>query len=186
MWTEWKTKPFLTHSPHSSALSILPGCEKFPSALGESPHAARAGAWFRAMRRGMGLALKRRRRVISSRTMLKKFTGVLARLLLAAALVCALAAAGLAAPRGARANSCPLMNRTHACCKKARNRAAEAPRLLPVRPCCVTNSPQPAPAGTGYNARPAPGAATDPRPAVNAVEPAHVTPHTRAYAPVFS
>ncbi len=118
--------------------------------------------------------------------MLKDFKGVLTRLLLAASLVCALAAAGLAAPRGARANACPLMNRAHACCKKARNRAADAPRLAPSRLCCVTNSPQPAPAGTSYNARPAPGAATDPRPAVNAFEHAHVTTTPRAHAPVFS
>jgi hypothetical protein len=116
--------------------------------------------------------------------MLKKFTGRLARLLLAAALVCASAAVGLAAPRGARSGACPLMNRTHACCKRARG-AAEAPRLLPVRLCCVTNPPQPAPAGTSHNAPPAPGAATDPRPAPTAVEPAHVTLHA-AHTPVFS
>lgn len=118
--------------------------------------------------------------------MLKDFTRVLTRVLLAGSLVCALAAAGLAAPRGARANACPLMNRTHACCKKARNRAAEAPRLAPARLCCVANLPQPAPAGTSYNAPPAPGAATDPRPAASAFEHAHVATHPRAYAPVFS
>lgn len=117
--------------------------------------------------------------------MLKNRTCVMSRLLLAAALICALATVGLAAPRGARANACPLMSRAHACCKKAR-RAADVPRLAPVRLCCVTNTPQPAPAGTSYNARPAPGAATDPRPAVTAVEPAHCAAHARAYAPVFS
>ena len=116
--------------------------------------------------------------------MLKKFTGVLARLLLAAALVCALAAAGVAAPRGGNAVSCP-MSRAHACCKRAR-KGAEAPRLLAVRPCCVTNTPQPAPAGASYNARPAPGVATDPRPAASTVPPAHVALHARAYAPTFS
>ena len=118
--------------------------------------------------------------------MLKKFTGVLSRLLPAASLVCALAAAGVAAPRGARADACPLMNRTHACCKKARHRAADAPRLLPVRLCCVTNSPQPAPAGASYNAQPAPGAATDPRPAATTAAPSHVALRARAYAPAFS
>jgi hypothetical protein len=117
--------------------------------------------------------------------MLKNFTGRLVRLLLAAVLVCASAAVGLAAPRGVSSRACPLMNRTHACCKKAR-RAAEAPRLLPVRLCCVTDSPQPAPAGASYNAPPAPGAATDPRPATTAVEPAHVTLRARTRAPVFS
>jgi hypothetical protein len=117
--------------------------------------------------------------------MLKKFTGVLARLLAAAALVCALAAAGVAAPRVGRANACPL-SRTHACCKKAR-KSAEAPRLLPVvRPCCVTNTPQPAPAGTSYNLQSAPGAATDPRPAADVFEPAHAPQHARAFAPTFS
>jgi hypothetical protein len=116
--------------------------------------------------------------------MLKDFTGVLARLLLAAALVCATAAAGLAAPRGARANACP-MSRTHACCKKAR-RAADAPRLVPVRLCCVTDSPQPAPVGASYTVQPAPGAASDPRPAATASAPAHAPLHARAYAPTFS
>lgn len=116
--------------------------------------------------------------------MLKDFTGVLARLLLAAALVCATAAAGLAAPRGARANACP-MSRTHACCKKAR-RAADAPRLVPVRLCCVTDSPQPAPAGTSYTVQPAPGAASDPRPAATTAAPAHAPLPARAYAPTFS
>ena len=117
--------------------------------------------------------------------MLKKFTGVLARLLLAAALVCAWAAAGVAAPRGGRTNACPLMARTHACCKRAR-RKAEAPRLLPVRPCCVTNTPQPAPAGTRYNVRPAPGAATAPRPAAGAPTPEHAPLQARAHARTFS
>jgi len=116
--------------------------------------------------------------------MLKDFKGVLARLLLAAALVCASAVAGVAAPRGGRANACPL-SRLHDCCKKSRN-AADAPRLAPVRLCCVTNLPQPAPAGTSYNAQPAPAAASDPRPAAATVAPAHAPLHARAYAPVFS
>jgi hypothetical protein len=116
--------------------------------------------------------------------MLKDFKGGLARLLLAAALVCASAAAGVAAPRGGRANACPL-SRLHDCCKKAR-RAADAPRLAPVRLCCITNLPQPAPAGTSYNAQPAPGAAGDPRPAASTVAPAHAPLHARAHAPVFS
>ncbi|MET0646700.1 MAG: hypothetical protein ABW208_08755 [Pyrinomonadaceae bacterium] len=117
--------------------------------------------------------------------MLKDFTGVLTRVLLAAAIVCATAAAGLAAPRGARANACP-MSRTHACCKKARRKAADAPRLTPSRLCCVTNAPQPAPAGASYTVHPAPGAASDPRPAASAVEPAHAPLHARAYAQTFS
>jgi hypothetical protein len=116
--------------------------------------------------------------------MLKNFTGVLARLLPAAALLCASAAVGLAAPRGVRSKACP-MSRQHDCCKR-RNRAADAPRLAPVRLCCVTNSPQPAPAGTSYNARSAPGAATGPRPAAASAEPAHATLHARAHAPTFS
>ena len=116
--------------------------------------------------------------------MLKDFTGGSARLLLAAALVCATAAVGLAAPRGGRANSCP-MSRKHSCCKKAR-KSSNAPRLLPVRPCCVADTPQPAPAGTNYSVRPADGAATDPRPAAAMAAHAHVTPHARSYAPVFS
>ena len=115
----------------------------------------------------------------------KDFKGGLARLLLAAALVCASAAVGVAAPRGVRSKACPLMSRAHACCKRAR-KGAEAPRLAPVRLCCVTNPPQPAPAGASYNAPPAPGAATDPRPAAAAVEPAHAAPHARAHAPAFS
>ena len=118
--------------------------------------------------------------------MLKDFTGGLARLLLAATLVCASAAVGLAAPRGRGANACPLMSRAHACCKRAVRKSAEAPRLVPMRLCCVTDSPQPAPAGTSYNAQPAPGAATDPRPAATTVAPAHVILHARAYAPTFS
>lgn len=112
------------------------------------------------------------------------FKGVLARLLLAAALACASAAAGLAAPRGAGTGACP-MSRTHDCCKRAR-RNADAPRLVPVRLCCVTNTPQPAPAGMTYNVRPAPGAATDPRPAVTAAAPAHAPRHARSSAPTFS
>jgi hypothetical protein len=117
--------------------------------------------------------------------MLKDFKGVLARLLLAAALVCASAAVGLAAPRGMGNAACPLMSRAHPCCKSARG-GAESPRLLPVRLCCVTDAPQPAPAGTSYNAQPAPGAATDPRPAAATPAPAHVARHARAYAPTFS
>ena len=117
--------------------------------------------------------------------MLKDFKGVLARLLLAAALVCATAAAGLAAPRGTRMAGCP-MSRKHACCKRARKKSADAPRLLPSRLCCVTNTPQPAPAGTTYNVQPAPGAATDPRPAANEAAPAHVTLRAHAHAPTFS
>jgi len=117
--------------------------------------------------------------------MLKGFTGGLARLLLAAALVCASAAVGLAAPARRGNPACPLMSRAHACCKRAR-KAAEYPRLLPVRLCCVTDAPQPAPAGTSYNAQPAPGAATDPRPAAATLAPAHVALHARASAPTFS
>jgi hypothetical protein len=116
--------------------------------------------------------------------MLKNFKGVLARLLLAAALACASAAAGLAAPRAGGASACP-MSRMHDCCKRARM-AADVPRLLPVGLCCVTKIPQPAPAGTSYNAQPAPGAATDPRPAVKVAAPAHVTPHALACVPTFS
>jgi hypothetical protein len=117
--------------------------------------------------------------------MLKGFTGGLARLLLAAALVCASAAVGLAAPRGG-ANACPLMSRMHACCKKALGRAADSARLLPARLCCVADTPQPAPASTTYNAQPAPGAANGPRPAATDVEPAHAALHARDYAPTFS
>ncbi|HWS87374.1 MAG TPA: hypothetical protein VN282_10435, partial [Pyrinomonadaceae bacterium] len=117
--------------------------------------------------------------------MLKGFTGGLARLLLAAALVCASAAVGLAAPARRGNPACPLMSRAHACCKRAR-KAAEYPRLLPVRLCCVTDAPQPAPAGTSHNARPAPGVATDPHTAFAAPAPAHVALHARAYAPTFS
>ncbi|MFL6333750.1 MAG: hypothetical protein ACJ754_10610 [Pyrinomonadaceae bacterium] len=116
--------------------------------------------------------------------MLKNFKGVLARLLLAAALGCASAAVGLAAPRVGGANACP-MSRMHDCCKRARM-AADAPRLLPFGLCCVTKTPQPAPAGTRYSAQPAPGAATDPRPAVKVAAPAHVTLHARACAQTFS
>jgi hypothetical protein len=116
--------------------------------------------------------------------MLKDFKGVLARLLLAAALVCASAAAGIAAPRGGRANACPL-SRLHDCCKKART-AADAPRLAPERLCCITNLPQPAPAGTSYNAQPAPGTASDPRSAASITTPAPAPLHARAYAPVFN
>jgi hypothetical protein len=108
-----------------------------------------------------------------------------ARLLLAAALVCATAAVGLAAPRGRGADSCP-MSRKHSCCKRARKKGADAPRLLPSRLCCVANTPQPAPAGTAYNVRPAPGAATDPRPAAGWAAPARVTLHAVTHAPTFS
>jgi hypothetical protein len=116
--------------------------------------------------------------------MLKDFKGVLMRLLLAAALVCASAAAGIAAPRGVRTNACPL-SRMHDCCKKARA-VADATRLAPVRLCCITNLPQPAPAGTSYNAQSAPGAASDPRPAASIAAPAHAPLHARAYAPTYS
>lgn len=117
--------------------------------------------------------------------MLKNLKGVLTRLLLAATVVCASAAVGLAAPRGGRANACPLMSRAHACCKKARQ-VSDAPRLLPSRLCCVTNTPQPAPAGTTYNAQQAPGAATGPRPSATTTAPAHVALQASAHAPVFS
>jgi hypothetical protein len=118
--------------------------------------------------------------------MLKNFKGVLARLLLAAAVLCASAAAGLAAPRGPGAKACPLMKRSHACCKRARNRAAESARLAPARLCCVTNTPRPAPAGTTYSVQPAPGAATDPRASSVEVEPAQAAVRARDYAPAFS
>ena len=117
--------------------------------------------------------------------MLKDLKGGLARLLLAVSLVCASAAVGLAAPARRGKAACPLMSRTHACCKRAR-KGAESPRLLPARLCCVTDTPQPAPAGTNYSVRPADGAATDPRPAAATAAHAHVTPHARSYAPVFS
>ena len=117
--------------------------------------------------------------------MLKDFKGGLARLLLAAALVCATAAVGLAAPRGAGVGSCP-MSRKHSCCKRARRKSADAPRLVPLRLCCVANTPQPAPAGTTYSVQPAPGAATDPRPAAAEAAPAHVTLRALTQAPVFS
>ena len=116
----------------------------------------------------------------------KNLKVVLARLLLAAAVLCASAAAGLAAPRGPGANACPLMKRSHACCKKARNRAAESARIMPSRLCCVTNTPQPAPAGTTYRVQPAPGAAADPRPSSVGVGPAHAAVRARDYAPAFS
>jgi hypothetical protein len=114
----------------------------------------------------------------------KDFKGGLARLLLAAALVCATAAVGLAAPRGRNANSCP-MSRKHSCCKKAR-KSANAPRLLPVRLCCVADTPQPARAGTTCNVQPAPGAAAGPRPAAEAPAPARVTLRALTHAPTFS
>lgn len=117
--------------------------------------------------------------------MLKDVKGTLARLLLAAAVACASAAVGLAAPRGP-VNACPMMAGAHACCKKARRRAADSSRLLPSMPCCVTNTPQPAPAGTNYNVRPAPGAATDARPSSATPAPAHVAAHARDRAPLFS
>ncbi|MDT5268582.1 MAG: hypothetical protein QOH49_768 [Acidobacteriota bacterium] len=116
--------------------------------------------------------------------MRKDFTGVLARLLLAATLLCASAAAGIAAPRGGGANACPL-SRLHDCCKKMR-RVADAPRLAPVQLCCITDLPQPAPAGTSYNAPPAPGAASDPRTATSTATPAHAPLHAHAHAPTFS
>lgn len=116
--------------------------------------------------------------------MLKDFTGVLARLLLAAVLFCASATAGVAAPRRGGAVSCPL-SRLHDCCKKMR-RGADAPHLAPVQLCCITNLPQPAPAGTSYNAPPAPDAASDPRPAAVTATPTHAPLHARAYAPTFS
>ncbi|MBV9923458.1 MAG: hypothetical protein JOZ96_00350 [Acidobacteria bacterium] len=117
--------------------------------------------------------------------MLKNLRGVLARLLLAAALVCASAAFSLAVPRAGGAGSCA-MSRMHDCCERSARKAAEAPRLLPVRLCCVTNTPQPAPAGTNYNSQPAPGAATEPRPAAAAAAPAHVTPRAPTQPPAFS
>jgi hypothetical protein len=117
--------------------------------------------------------------------MLKSFKGVLARLLLAAALVCASAAAGIAAPRAGRSDACPMMSRLHDCCKKAR-RAADASRLAPMRLCCLANLPQPAPAGTSYNVQTTHGAASDLRPPATAAAPTHAPLHARAYAPTFS
>jgi hypothetical protein len=115
--------------------------------------------------------------------MLTRFTKALTRLLPAAALLCTLLGVGVAAPRGG-APECPMMSRTHACCKKARP-SRDARVVAPAPLCCVVNFPQPAPTGTGYTARSSPGAASDPRPPAAPPAPAPTAEHARQYAPPF-
>lgn len=115
--------------------------------------------------------------------MLGRLTKVVTRLVLAATLVGATAAASLASPRGARAE-CP-MSRAHGCCKKARRGGRPTSAAPAARLCCVANFPQPAPAGGNFTLRPSHGTASTPRPPAT---PAPIRPaaeQARAYAPPF-
>ncbi|HEX8286296.1 MAG TPA: hypothetical protein VF588_23240 [Pyrinomonadaceae bacterium] len=115
--------------------------------------------------------------------MLGRLTQTLTRLTLAATLLGASAGASLAAPGGGRAE-CP-MSRSHACCKKARRGARPASAAPAARLCCVTNYPQPAPAGSNFALRQSPGTATDPRPAASVLPAAPAVTRARAYSPPF-
>jgi hypothetical protein len=107
----------------------------------------------------------------------------LTRLLLAATLLGTTAGAGLAAPRGGRAE-CPL-SRMHGCCKKARQKG-RAPGVAPApRLCCVVDCPQSAPTGTGFTLQPSRGAAGDPRPPASPAPAAPAAERARAYSPPF-
>ena len=113
----------------------------------------------------------------------KNFTRATARLLLTAALLVTTAGAGAAARAGAR-SACPLMSRTHACCKMARQKR-RAPGLAPARLCCVGNFPQPAPAGSNFAFQSSPGAADAPRPDAGRAPSAADAAPPRPYAPPF-
>ncbi|HEY0172216.1 MAG TPA: hypothetical protein VGB98_14420 [Pyrinomonadaceae bacterium] len=115
--------------------------------------------------------------------MLGRLTKVLTRLLLAATLVGATAAASLAAPRGGRAE-CP-MSRAPGCCKKARRNARPTSAAPSARLCCVTNYPQPAPTVGSFTLRPAYGAASAPRTPATPPPATAAAEHARAYAPPF-
>jgi hypothetical protein len=117
--------------------------------------------------------------------MLGRLTKVLTRLVLAATLVGATAAASLAAPRGGGGRAeCP-MSRAHGCCKKARRNNRSTSAAPAARLCCVANFPQPAPAGSNFTLRPSHAVAS------GSCLPSTVAPVTpaaeqaRAYAPPF-
>jgi hypothetical protein len=104
-------------------------------------------------------------------------------MLLAAVLLGATPCAGAFA-RGAARVECPLMNRTHSCCKTARQKR-RAPEVAPLRLCCVERVPQPAPANTSFAFRPSPGAADTPRPSAEQSPTAVPLTQPRQYAPPF-
>ncbi|MET0625229.1 MAG: hypothetical protein ABW250_19990 [Pyrinomonadaceae bacterium] len=106
------------------------------------------------------------------------------RLLLAATLVGATAAASLAAPGGGGRAECP-MSRAHGCCKKARRNVRSTSAAPAARLCCVTNYPQPAPTGSNFTLRPAYGTASAPRPPATAATATPAAERARAYAPPF-
>jgi hypothetical protein len=114
----------------------------------------------------------------------RDFTRATTRLLLAAVLLGTTLCAGAFAQSGARAE-CPLMNRTHSCCKTARQKR-RASSVAPARLCCVERAPQPAPANPSFAFRPSPGAADATRPSAEQA-PAAVAASAppRAYAPPF-
>jgi hypothetical protein len=113
--------------------------------------------------------------------LLKNFTRATTRLLLAAALL--VTTAGAAARGGARVE-CP-MNRTHACCKMARQRQ-HAHGVAPVRLCCVGNFPQPAPTGSNFTFQSSPDAADGPRPSAEQAPNVTTAAPPREYAPPFT
>ena len=115
--------------------------------------------------------------------LLRDFTRATTRLLLAAVLLCTALGAGAFAQSGVRA-ACPLMNRTHSCCKSARQKRRPT-SLAPLRLCCVERVPQPAPANTNFAFQSSPGAATTPRPAFEQAPAVAALPQPRAYAPPF-
>jgi len=115
--------------------------------------------------------------------LLRNFTRATTRLLLAAVLLCTTLGAGAFAQSGARAE-CPLMNRTHSCCKAARQKRRST-SVAPVRLCCVERVPQPAPANTSFAFQPSPGAADTPCPSAEQSPAVVAAAQTRAYAPPF-
>jgi hypothetical protein len=107
----------------------------------------------------------------------------LTRLLLAVTLLGTTTGAAAAATRGGGRAECP-MSRSHACCKKSRQKR-RAPGVAPARLCCVVDFPQPAPAGTNFTLQPPHAAASDPQPHAPHAPGAPAAGRERAYSPPF-
>ena len=108
--------------------------------------------------------------------MLRRFASALLVLLLLGAAV-----AGAATRR--RGHECR-MPAGHDCCKRARSKGDMQTDVAPP-PCCLVNSPQPAPAGTNFTLRPPSDAGPAPQPPAAQTPCLHASTRARANAQPF-
>jgi hypothetical protein len=108
--------------------------------------------------------------------MLRRVASALLVLLLLGAAV-----AGAAARR--RGHECRMPG-MHDCCKRARSDGHMQTDVAPP-PCCLVNSPQPAPAGTNFTFRSPSNATPAPRPPAARTPGLPAFSTSRAYAPTF-